>query len=339
MTKIVSIDVESRQLPLRKPYELSFVTLDCFDVIVVALSLENSKNIIGEVIPLPGYAQENRHDVLEKAKSLSANIINKDLEDAREIISSEVLQTPFACSLFLCAIDYYIFQTCQLESKKNIVPLVYPVSSKDQNISANIKEAIDSGYKTIKIKLSGHLEQDVSILKILRKFDHFNIKFRFDANQAFNFKTAEHFIKAVENTVRGTTELIEQPLPNDAWDEMQKLAYSAKVPLMLDESIHIKNDITLSRKIGCKWIKLKLCKHGGAKETLALAQYAKTIGLKVVLGNGVATDISNFLELQIYKNNTELFDGACESNGFLKLNENLFFKELKFESGSAVWRL
>ncbi len=50
-----------------------------------------------------------------------------------------------------------------------------------------------------------------------------------------------------------------------------------------------------------------------------MGQYANDEGIKVVLGNGVATWISNSVEIHIYNRYREFFEPGCEANGFLKV--------------------
>lgn len=65
----------------------------------------------------------------------------------------------------------------------------------------------------------------------------------------------------------------------------------------------------------------KLFKQGGIKEVIQQAQLCHLLGIKVVLGNGVATKLSNQIENQIYSS-FPFFYGASEANGFLKVKEN-----------------
>ena len=87
---------------------------------------------------------------------------------------------------------------------------------------------------------------------------------------------------------------------------------------MLDESIVTDQDIYKAKSIGIEFIKLKLFKQGGIKEVVQQAQLCKLLGIKVVLGNGVATNLSNQIENHIYSSNP-IFYGASEANGFLKI--------------------
>jgi L-alanine-DL-glutamate epimerase-like enolase superfamily enzyme len=160
---------------------------------------------------------------------------------------------------------------------------------------------------------------------------------RFDANQGYSYTEARSFLRAIETHLAEQTELVEQPLPPAAWNDMAQLAQHTTVPLMLDESIYTGEDVDRAVQVGCQWIKLKLCKQGGAQELLRIAEYAKQLGLGVVIGNGVATDIVNLLELQLYHRHAHLFNGASESNGFAKLQHPVLHKALSVESGCALW--
>jgi L-alanine-DL-glutamate epimerase-like enolase superfamily enzyme len=133
------------------------------------------------------------------------------------------------------------------------------------------------------------------------------------------------------------TELVEQPLPAVAWDEMKTLAAASRVPLMLDESIQRREDAERARETGCAWIKLKLCKQGGSLELIDLAEYARHVGLDVILGNGVATDIVNVLELDVCRRRPDLFRRASESNGFAKLRAPVRYTSLGMKAGCAAF--
>ena len=78
--------------------------------------------------------------------------------------------------------------------------------------------------------------------------------------------------------------------------EWSVFAASSQVPIVLDESIYNEADIVRAARIGAYGVKLKLMKNFGIAETLSLARQARHLGLIVVFGNGVATDIGNLGE-------------------------------------------
>jgi L-alanine-DL-glutamate epimerase-like enolase superfamily enzyme len=162
------------------------------------------------------------------------------------------------------------------------------------------------------------------------------VRFRFDANQGYTLGEAKAFVRHVGDLLFDCTELVEQPLPPVAWPEMATLAGASAVPLMLDESIHGLADIARAREVGCSLIKLKLCKQGSTSALIDAAFYAEKLGLNVVVGNGVATDVVNVLELDACRRHPSLLGRASESNGFSKLCAPVRYPSLRIHQGCAT---
>ena len=337
MPHIISAHVERRLLPLKRPYVRSLGTLDAFDGLFLYMRLDNGETRIGEVLPLRGYHFESYEDILHRVEFWLPHLLGQNLQNARQSIASHITEAPCASSLILSALDADLMTENQDIRGDHCVPLVYPTSSAEPDIEQTVKQAISLGYKTIKVKIGTNLEQDLAALPRLRTALVPEIRVRFDANQAYTWEQAWCFLTAVETQLPEATELVEQPLPPEAWNEIASLSSKTIIPLMLDESIHTLDDVTRAANAGCKWIKLKLCKQGGVHELLQLATHATSVGLKVVIGNGIATDVSNQLELWIYDSYRNLFAGASESNGFAKLQQPVTHKTLEVKLGCAIW--
>jgi L-alanine-DL-glutamate epimerase-like enolase superfamily enzyme len=175
---------------------------------------------------------------------------------------------------------------------------------------------------TIKVKLTGDLSVDLNALKVLKnQLSDYNSKLRFDANQSYSFENAVllfQFFK--ENNLENKVQYIEQPLPVGCESDMGKLRKQFEnIEIMLDESVVDLEDLFLAIANNINYVKLKLFKQGGIKETLEIARKAKEFKIKVIFGNGVATHISNKIENHIYLKNKDLFNAPLESNGFLKV--------------------
>ncbi|MBT7852672.1 MAG: hypothetical protein HN675_05075 [Opitutae bacterium] len=338
MPRIQSACVEQVSIPLIRPYELSFAKLHSFETLLLHLTFSNGEKSVGEVVPLTGYTDETVGVVLATVNEWLPRIINDSIERIRKFTSSQIASHPCASSLVLCAIDAFRMSDELGTHPNGSVPLVFAVSSTNPKLAQTIDSAIARGYKTIKVKIGKDFTNDVKALQILKLSMQSGVKIRFDANQAFSYEEAAIFLHSVENTLRrSSVELVEQPLPLDQWEQMAQLIRETKIPLMLDESIYSVEDVNRAAKIGCKWIKLKLCKQGGINELIDLARHAKSRGLSVVIGNGVATDISNLLELQVYNSFKYIFSGASESNGYLKIKKNLVNNNLECKLGYAIW--
>jgi L-alanine-DL-glutamate epimerase-like enolase superfamily enzyme len=107
-----------------------------------------------------------------------------------------------------------------------------------------------------------------------------------DANEAW---TPAIFAELAPALRELAVELIEQPLPAGADDELAKLAHP--VPVCADESCHDRASLAgLAKKYDA--VNIKLDKTGGLTEALALATAAKEAGLAIMVGCMVATSLS-----------------------------------------------
>ena len=115
------------------------------------------------------------------------------------------------------------------------------------------------------------------------------------------------------------------------------MARGAPVPLMLDESIYDEGDVERAAEVGASLVKLKLFKHDGIGHVVSMARRARSCGLGVVLGNGVATDVGNVAEAWAREQEPELFTGAGEGNGFVKLRRGMLRCPPRVEAGAMCW--
>ena len=76
-----------------------------------------------------------------------------------------------------------------------------------------------------------------------------------------------------------------------------------------------------AKKIGINYLKHKLIKQGDISELVNFASIANNMGIKVVLENGVASSLSNMIEVSLYLKYPELFILPLESNGYLKIKK------------------
>ena len=177
----------------------------------------------------------------------------------------------------------------------------------------------DKGNKVAKVKITPDPEETRMIVQreTIRAGEQYGVRFRYDANGALDKAGAKTVIRWLDHA---TTELLEQPLPVAAWQDMASLYASCPIPLMLDESIVDAGHVFLAA--GCAdYIKLKLAKNGSPSRLLELhSPGAREIGLKVVLGNGVQAAIGCWLEGQVQV--LAGLDNPGEMNGFRKIRHD-----------------
>jgi L-alanine-DL-glutamate epimerase-like enolase superfamily enzyme len=127
-----------------------------------------------------------------------------------------------------------------------------------------------------KIKLG--TDHDLEIIEALRaKTD---AVFRIDANTAW---TAEQTVAYAPRLKELGVEFIEQPLKTDDWEGMKRVYAECELPVIADESCHSEADV--ARCYGFfHGVNIKLMKCGGLTPARRMAEHARSLGLKVMVG-------------------------------------------------------
>ena len=301
--------------PLKKPYKLSFGTLEIFDVIKILVKI-NGKTFNGEVVPLPGYNSESVASIKRFYDKQKHNLVGQEIQETRKRIESEDIENQFAKSGILTALDFALDKDFLFSKDQNIrLEFVTPIS-----LETKIeKQRLNS---TVKIKLTGDPNFDCESLDAFFLMNK-NLKnlTRLDANQAYSKKQAEQILSHISKAIwREKVAYLEQPLISTNWAETQELVNSfPSVSIMLDESVITENDLRRCKEINIPFVKFKLYKQGGIKELETQIKLANQLGLKVVLGNGVAGKLTNQIENCIYLKYKDWVFGASEANGFKKI--------------------
>ncbi len=339
--KIKAYEILLAQIQLREPYVLSFATIRRIDSIVLRLHLDNGCSGFSEVVPLPGYSHETTDSILQDLKQIMPSTLGLDTGELPGLLSSRVSESPFTVSLITTAKEVAAGELDFPDSLE--VPLLAPVSAAMDTgpVLTKTNAFIHKGYGTIKLKVGRDVEADKKTIKVLLDEIPDGVKIRIDANQAYSLQQAEEIIKTIEDHPRHhIVELFEQPFGTEEkdWLTFSQLARkTSAVPLMLDESIIQNHHVDRAAEAGASFVKLKLFKQAGVNGLWELATHARDLGLKVVLGNGVSTEIGNILEAVAYAG-SNLFTGASEGNGFEKLSRRLIQPEVHVESGVMKWK-
>ena len=276
----VELTIARLMLPLRRPYVLSFGTLHQFDSFVAIARFEDGSIGLGESCPLPGYSHETKELL---AASYARLAVDHDLAGFYERHRND----PFVTSPVLTALEGPT--AAHVTGRVPICPILQ--WDRIDEIPSQIAKLAAQGNAVAKVKLSADECETRETIEAVRSTSA-AMKFRYDANQAFDF---DHAAKTVRWLDHPSTQLLEQPFGIDAWEEMTKLHAASPIPLMLDESIFDAMDVR--RAASCAaFVKFKLMKNGSPKQLGSLIRLARSLGLEVILGNGVQGPIGCWLE-------------------------------------------
>jgi len=151
-----------------------------------------------------------------------------------------------------------------------------------QDILQQIRQKIDNGFSTIKIKVGAlDFEQECEILDFIRKhFDKNNIEIRLDANGAFSPTEA---LSKLETLAKFNIHSIEQPIKPGQHELMAALCAASPIDIALDEELIgiYDNDQRnhLLAEINPKYIILKPSLLGGLEDTLQWTMLAQSLGI------------------------------------------------------------
>lgn len=202
----------------------------------------------------------------------------------------------------------------------------------EEEIPEYLERLLEEGFTTIKFKIGFDLDQDIRKIKLIQSLLQGRGQLRLDANQKYTLDQARRLVLEV---TPDCIELLEQPFGSGDWEIMEAFAPNCPLPLMLDESIYDARSISRVLASGCAgYIKLKVMKSGGLAALREQARLVLNNGLKLVIGNGAATDISCAHELLVARE--VKLETAGEMNGYLKLLRPLIPDMLGFHRGRAV---
>lgn len=325
--KLSTVELYHVGLRLREPYELSFETLDQFDVLLTKFGT-GDRTEWGEVVPLPGYSGTSFEETINTVRSLCQRSRGKQVDAALDAVMSHVDTNAFAVSAVAPPLERL---THRFETEACRMPLTGIVSS-DVETEQKLSEIAEAGFSVVKLKAHGNVERDVKLTQ--KVLSNCALPVRVDANQAYSLDGATAFVEAVaEHPEHDRIQVFEQPLSTDRWEETAELRSISRIPIGLDESIWSVQDA--ERATDCAdVIKLKLAKHGSLERTVKIAEGATRNDLDVLLGNGVAGELSAIDEAALWQ--ASALETAGENNGYLKCLESVLVDGPEFESGSFI---
>ena len=146
---------------------------------------------------------------------------------------------------------------------------------KPEVIKEKVTEA--DAYKILKIKLGAGTDKD--IINTIRKATDKPICV--DVNQGWKDR---NYAIDMANWLKDKNVLfIEQPMPKTQADDIAWLTRNSPLPVIADEAVQTVNDL-LSVKGIYSGVNIKLMKCGGMDAAFKMAQVAKLMGMKVMIG-------------------------------------------------------
>jgi L-alanine-DL-glutamate epimerase-like enolase superfamily enzyme len=180
-----------------------------------------------------------------------------------------------------------------------------------------------AGFGALKVKVGGG--EDLARLEAIRAESGAAI--RVDANEGWTLEAARSLVPAL---VELGVELIEQPFPAEDLDSFRALReLSPRPPVIVDEGCQDLGDVAPAAGYA-DGINVKLAKSGGLREALRMVHAARALGLRVMIGCMVESQLGGAPAAQI----ASLADWV-DLDGHLLLADEPF-RGLQLEEGRVL---
>lgn len=292
--KIKDIKIWSVDLQNTKPYTIAFKTTDLVMNAFVEITLDNGVTGIGSGNPSEYVTGEHFNDTKEVLQEKNIEfLIGRDIREANQLFF-EILQRFPKNPAARAALDIAVYDAL---TKHLNIPLVKFLGQKIKslptsntigikNVQDTVKEAREydqRGFKILKVKLGLNPEEDIERMVKLREEFGKRMIIRIDANQGY---TTQQTIDFYNRTKHLDIELIEQPLPAKALDEIKALPEEIRTKIAADESLLSPADalklVTPPKASGIFNIKLMKC--GGVNQALKIADLAQNAKVDLFWG-------------------------------------------------------
>ncbi len=318
---VIRAEAHRLRMALKRPYDNALGRLDAFDVIVVALDDGVGRVGWGEACPVAGYSPESPDEAWAYTGRILPGLLGRTPGEIARLVAGDLERYPFVVSAIHEALDDLAeAPTLYGDHPPAAVELLGTVNTLELNEApAAAVDLVVQGYRTLKVKVGYEPLADAARVAAIADAVEGRAVLRMDANQGYDLGQALDFARRVP---LGAVEVFEQPVPASRWDLVAAIAGERILPLMLDESIYGSADIERAASIdGITAVKLKMSKSGGPGALAEQVALARRLGLDVVIGNGVASDLGCYHEALCYGRLG--LDAAAEMNGFLKTVDSL----------------
>ena len=337
--RICSFDLKQITVPLKTAFTITGSSQNDYNGLFVKLIDASGNTGVGECCPLAGATHDN---LIENFSFLPLRC--KELQGLLPLEGLGLLDDAWTrdygayfeagmCCLEMAMLDLHCHQEGILlqdflRSGVNSVQFCQPKISCDITVPAlsetEVRKFLDGlvgyGFESFKVKVTGmNIDEDLNRVLVTNEYVPKGGQLTLDGNQGFDAAMALDFVQQLK-LLNVKVALFEQPHPKHNWDEFVTLAESLEIPICLDESIKKIKD--LEKAIGFHvpfWLNLKIMKSG-VRETFRLGIRAKELGIGLMIGGMVESDVAMSCSLHVL--------GALGGVDIVDLDTPFFMTEL-----------
>lgn len=293
--KIVDIQLGIVSVPLIKPFKTALRTVDKINDVVVRVITDTGHIGYGEAPPTAVITGDTIGSIKCAIEEfIKPQIIGLNIENIEEImkrINNALLKNTSAKAAVDMAIYDLLGQLYKTPlykllggyRKEITTDITISVNSPEEMVQDSL-DAVNKGYKNLKIKVGKDPKVDIERIKAIRKAVGYHIDLRIDANQGWSPKEAVTVLREMED-LGLNIELVEQPVRATDLIGLKYVTDNISIPVLADESVFSPEDaIWIAQNRGADLINIKLMKTGGIYNALKICSIAETYGIECMIG-------------------------------------------------------
>ena len=274
---MIALDIQTVELPLARPFAISRSVRTAITVVRVTLT-DGQWVAMGECTPTAHY-QESAESVCQQLEQVRAQVeaglSRQALQQALPIGSARNALDCAMWRLDAAKQGKTVWQLLEMPAPERVVTAETLSLDSLENMVKAAEVAVAGGAKLLKIKLDRlQIIEKVAAIRQAAPLATLVV----DANEAWLGLDLDSLFQALSEF---NISMIEQPLP--AGNDKDLVRCLHPIPICADESCHQRSDIAGLRD-RYEMINIKLDKCGGLTEALAMAEAAKTLGLRLMVG-------------------------------------------------------
>nr|WP_106785014.1 dipeptide epimerase [Lysinibacillus timonensis] len=302
--KIKQLELFAINLPLIKPFIISYASYPHISSIIVKLTTECGLVGWGECVPdehITGETPTSTYAMIkDKLAPLMIGQNPMEFEKIHDLMDKAVKLAPAAKA----AIDIACFDVV---GKKLGVPIFqllggryhekFPVThvlsiGEPEDMASEAEEKVKEGYTSFKMKVGVNVSADVKRIKAVRARVGEDIAIRVDVNQGW--ENSANTLSALRHLEHLGIDWLEQPVDQDDIDGMVEIKSKSSIPQMIDEGIKNMKDMReIIAKRAADKVNIKLMKCGGIYPATKLAVMAEMAGIECQVGSMVESSIGS----------------------------------------------
>ncbi len=297
---LVDLTISIEKIPLKTPFITALRRVEHVETVRVVLTDASGETGTGEAPPTKAITGEDCESIIAALETFKPALLHTDfktIDDAMETLHKAIEGNSSAKA----AIDMALYD---LFAKKAGMPLYRYLGGSlkalhtDVTISLKTPEAmaedalkaLSEGFNILKVKVGGNDGLDIDRVRAVRKAAGSGATLLIDANQAWDEAQTMAFIDALKSD---DIALIEQPVPANELEAMQRITQHSPIPILADESVFTLEDArkVVSTNAG-DLINIKLMKCGGIYKAKQILEYCRKNGVQCMMGSMLEGPVS-----------------------------------------------